>query len=392
MTTGASNVDADIPFAGLSVDSTWADTDLGLTEETVMCLSGRHPSVANVDPDQISTLQTEDMGSRHGRSESLTESDIVMPDIVAELQAPRLAESVGGGEGGHAEGVDIADLIDIDGLVDLGSPHRILGDDVGYLEPSGVERLRRRRSRYADIIIGRSEGGKRSKLVARHDYARMYFIGYHRDTQLFAHFAHGDEFGRRPDTPGGVVRVAEDKEFHIIIHDGGDETAGIEPVGVAGPIERALDDAAPIVADAGEKAVVDWREEEDGVARTRHCLDDCREGRHDTGSVDDTIGIDIVVAIILVPELDGVIERGRHLGVAKDRVGHPRGQSLLNFWGDGEVHVGDPHGDDIGVGVVNIPLIAAGATARERRVEVVGHRRDLMTQLPGALILSSMMT
>ena len=236
---------------------------------------GALSETADIYPHEVGAFERIDMEPGQMFGEHLTHHEVVVMNIVAELIEPLLPfPAVCCLKGKDTEGVDITYFVLIDGTVDTLAHFAVGCNDIGYLESGNVEGFARRHT-YC---------GMKCKFVAQRcercvgsifgiDEFAMYLVAENKDPVLHAYVAHAEEFVACPHPSYGVMRIAEDEEFHSGVAALPFEFFPVDRDGIVLQ-EFVLDDGASVVPDAGEETVIDGRLDEYLVARTGHCLDD----------------------------------------------------------------------------------------------------------------------
>ena len=129
---GAGDVDAHVAVG--AVHCAGVEPEVGSVEEFMFEGVGAFVEGSDVDPYEVGGFEECDGALWEVSGEEGCEGVVVLPDDVADLGEPFFAlEGVGCFEGFDAEGVDVADFVDVDGAVDEGACFGCWADDVGYL-------------------------------------------------------------------------------------------------------------------------------------------------------------------------------------------------------------------------------------------------------------------
>ena len=116
--------------------------------------------------------------------------------------------------GYHTERAHIADLVNIYGPVDP-LPHlRVRDDNIRYMQACNIESLARGNAGDGTALEFFGNRCERDILVTRIYKLAMYLVSYDRHTVPEADLPYPCQFLTGPDTPGWVVRVAQDHELH----------------------------------------------------------------------------------------------------------------------------------------------------------------------------------
>ena len=110
---------------------------------------------------------------------------------------------------------------------------------------------------------------------------------------------------------------------------------------------------------------------ERGFAGLAEGADGEGERGDEAAEVDDVIERDCGVPAVAQVGEDGVVEAVVGLGVAENAVVHAAVEGVEDAGSGQEIHIGHPEGIEFGAAVV---FDAAGAAARDGRVEVESHR------------------
>ena len=151
---GTGDVETEIALPGLAVPGTRTQRHLGIV--TKMCgkafanrflhslRSVEMTKRAAVEPHQVGAFQRGHGDAGQLPGEGLADKPLVLPEILTQGVQPALGLVVCRLQGRHAEDIDVAALVVVDGAVDAAHNVRIPGDDVRDLDAGDVERLCRR--------------------------------------------------------------------------------------------------------------------------------------------------------------------------------------------------------------------------------------------------------
>ena len=170
MASRAGDVDADVALAGRgAVHCARIHPNLGFAEQAVAELLDRHTQSRDVDPWQISAFKGADVEGGQMVGNETAQHQVVFPEIGVQLVDPLFALVIGCDERHWPEGVEVTQLVDIDGMVQSAAPFWLAANDVGRLQPSDVERFRGRVQHDAVAAAGLADSRKGLKTVAGHD-------------------------------------------------------------------------------------------------------------------------------------------------------------------------------------------------------------------------------
>ena len=289
--------------------------------------------------------------------------------ICAQCAEPLLSFGrIGGFEGLDTEGVDVADLVDIDCAVYVRACPGVRADDVGYLQPGGVESL------------GGGEADDRRGvhravwhiLSARGSELAVNLVAHHRDAVMAAYLCHPLQLEARPESPGGICRIAEQQHAGLGARAKLLETVEIHAVCELAPAALLADKwivepQASVVAYRREEAVIDRGLHDDPLARRYERLDYGRDGRDNPRGIDYVGGVNDISVAASEPRHQRIIILLVDERVAEYSVLHAAPQRLDDAGCGLEIHVGYPQGEGFGTGV---PLVRPGAAARWGGVEI----------------------
>ena len=326
---------------------------------------------AAVHPDQAGPFELGDREIGQMLPAEIPHAAIIGMQVADELIQPLGPLVVGGPGGKHAERIDVADLVVVDGAVDPRPASGIGRDDVCDLQPGDIERLAGGDAGHAVMQKILRKRGKRRVAVPRENQFAMDLVGYDHDVVAEADLADPEQFGARPDPADGVVGIAQQHQLHPRIGGLRLQVVVIDHIGIADRHQRRGHDFASVVADRREEAVVDRRLDEHLVSGNGQRLDDGRQGRHHPRQANHPVALD-PPAVAGKPPRDGLIIALRNMRIAEDAMLDPTAEGLRDRRRRPEIHVGHPHGQNPLRGRT-VPLAGVGSAARNRRVEIVLH-------------------
>ena len=249
---------------------------------------------------------------------------------------------VGGLQGDGPEGIDVANLENVDDTVDASACLGVGTDDVGNLQTCGIETLRRRVKRDTVVQVGLVDSSEGDELVPRHCQFTMNFIADNLHMVSLAYLTHLRQLLACPHSSRRVVRIAQQKYRCLLIGTLLLEVGPVYDIAVAFSLERALRYLAALVADGGEEAVVDRSQHEHLLTGQRQGFDGAADGRHDTRGVEYPVTVDDPLMATAEPRDDGVVIAVVYAGIAEDTVLYALGQCFLDGRCHLKVHVGHP--------------------------------------------------
>lgn len=343
-------------FAGGAVHGAGVEPQAGLVAEFFLEDGGGDAEGAAVHPHQIGALEPRQRECGEVFGAVFSHQGVVAVDVFEELLEPFGAVAVGLDGGDDAEGVDIADLVVVDGAVDAHAHVAVGADYVGNLQTRDVEGLARRHAGDGACREVGSDGREGGVAVGREDEFAVDFVRDDDDVVAHGYLAHAGEFFACPDAPGGVVGVAQQEKA-----DGGVGAVALEVGEVYAVVavlinEGTLVNPAAVVAYRREEAVIDGSLDQHLVAGTREGLDDGRERRDHAGGVDDCARVDGPAVARAEPVADSGVVFLADKGVAEDALVDTAAQGIGDAGSGPEVHVGNPHGQDVGV-IGRVPFV-----------------------------------
>ena len=166
------------------------------------------------------------------------------------------------------------------------------------------------------------------------------------------------------------MRVAEQHQFHGRVGGPAFQRVEIDRIAVVAVSQFALRGGAPAVVDGDEEVVVDGRQHQHPVSGAgqrpengRERRDHARHGKYPVRSGRPAVPPG-------KPGRDRPVVALRDRGVAVDAVLHPAAERLDDARGRAEIHVGDPHREDVGRRFL-VPLHRVGSPARDQLIEIV---------------------
>ena len=218
---------------------------------------------------------------------------VVTPEIFVEFVYPVLAVVIGRDKRLRTEAVQVAHLVDVDSTVYAPARRCIAADNISALQSGSIERFRRRVQDDSLLI----DGSHRNKSITRHDELAMNLVADDAHMMTKADITHALQFLTRPYTTRRIMRIAEQENRCLLVSATLFEILPIDfkatcyrlLVGIigcaTGQAQYALRHLATRIANAGEEAVVVWRQHHHLLARKRQCFQHTRNTRNDTSSI-----------------------------------------------------------------------------------------------------------
>ena len=128
-------IDSHTVFAVVAVECAGVNPNFGVLYHGVFGVVGVLDEVVEIHPHQVRAFQRRDGCGRKFLGEYVLGSQVVLVDIIVEIVEPLLAArvGVGGHQRNNAEGIDVADFVDVDCAVYLAASLGARADDVGDL-------------------------------------------------------------------------------------------------------------------------------------------------------------------------------------------------------------------------------------------------------------------
>ena len=222
------------------------------------------------------------------------------------------------------------------------------------------------------------------------DEVAVDFVGAEDKIVAHAEIGEAHEFLAAPDAGDRIVGIAEIKEFRAW-GDGAFEGVPINGPGSGLKFEGYVHGSARGIFRRGNERRVDGRERQDFVAGFGEGLSGDVEGDDETGEPDDPGAFDFPTVVALHGGHDGVDGGLYGPRVAEEAVVDALVKGGEDGGGALEIHIGDPHGQNIAAGVF-LPFLGVAVGARDGGIEVEGHaknrrrhhdRRGVATKIPG---------
>ena len=210
----------------------------------------------------------------------------------------------------------------------------------------------------------------------------MNLIAHHLHTILHTDVIHPREFGFRPDSSTGVMRVAEQEDCRLFIGTFSDEIVPIHLKSISYPPKSRLQHLTTIIADGRKEAVIIGRQDQHFLTRHRECLDGYRHRWHHTSGIENLLSTDGPLMATTEPVDHSHIVIILHDGIAEHPMLGSFADCLQNSRSRLKVHVSHPEGDHVGI-LTFIPLHAACTSALYQFIEIVLHFLVSITQLLG---------
>ena len=189
-----------------------------------------------------------------------------------------------------------------------------------------------------------------------------------------ADVVHAQQFFFRPNTSTWVVWVAEQEDGCLLVGALPFKVLPVNHIGWLvvndGCLKRTFQYFTPIIADAGEEAVVDGRRHQYSFSGHGQCFDDCRHCWYDSRGILDPFTLNLPVVTAVEPVDDAAVIALADDGIAEHTMFHSFLQCLCNLRQYLEVHVCHPQGNNV-LYVCLVPFHAVGSPANDGFVEVV---------------------
>ena len=198
----------------------------------------------------------------------------------------------------------------------------------------------------------------------------------------------GQLFGG-PDAPHRVLRGAQERHPGFRLGRQLLEALEVQAVGVRGgvlrpvlPAERTEEHPATVVADRPEEREIDRRVEDDPLPRLDKGANQQTQVGDDSLGGDDPVGVRTEPVAGRHPVAEGLPVARRPHAVAEDRMPGAPADRFDHDFRTRKVHVGDPHGDHVGIfggdecgtvadrALAVFPLHRSGARAGDEAVEI----------------------
>ena len=124
-----------------------------------------------------------------------------------------------------------------------------------------------------------SESEAKGVAESRHHQLAVDFVGHDQYVAAQADVADAAQLFGRPDPPRGVVRVAEQHQFHGRVGGPAFQRVEIDRIAVVAVSQFALRGGAPAVVDGDEEVVVDGRQHQHPVSGAGQRPENGRERR-----------------------------------------------------------------------------------------------------------------
>ena len=327
---------------------------------------------AAVEPHQVSTFQRGHRDAGQLAGEGLAHEPLVLPEIRAQGVQPALGLVVGRLQGRHAEDIDVAALVVVDGAVDAAHNVQIPGDDVRDLDTGDVERLCRRAAGAGipDQFIRQ----RRERHIAGPGTRQFAvdLVRNHENAVAEADLPYPQEFLAGPYPAHGIVGIAEQHRRRAAVRSQRLELLEVHleaPVPAQERIDRL---AAAVVSHRREECIVAGRLHDHAVPRTRKSLDRGGIGRNHARGRDHLLARNALPAMPAgEPRSDRIEIILRHQLIAENAVLDPPPERSKNGRRGLEIHIRHPQRQHIGS--ILVPLHRFGADPGRTTVEIVFH-------------------
>ena len=152
--------------------------------------------------------------------EKVAEAAIVLRYVGTQLAQPIVAAvRIGSLKSQNAEGIDVANLIDVYGTVNSFAYSGVAADDVGNLQAGYIKRLRGRTTRHGAVrkFVG-ERAERRVAVVAKRQFA-MNLVRNHPYAMLLAEHSHTLQLVTAPHSSTWIVRIAEQQQTGTLVRE-----------------------------------------------------------------------------------------------------------------------------------------------------------------------------
>ena len=339
-------------------------------------LLGADAVAGEVDPQQIGAVGIDDLRLRQVLGDEGLRVLHVPVDVLHELVDPVRAQVVAGDQRSLTHDVGLAVARLAVGLAILRAQLRIRDHDGRGLQAGDVEGLagRAEEGEVPAVLLVEAHAGEEA--MARKDEVAVDLVD-HQDRPVFiAELCDLLQLLLRPDAAHRVVRAAEDQRLDLLLLElllHRVKVDGVAPILIA---ELAVDELPPVLADRLAEGVVDRLHDHHGIAGGG-------EGPHaDMDRVDEAgaerdpfrvHGEAVARGIPVVERFKIIVQR---VGVAEDAVVDALVELGKDLVGQAEIHVRDPHGEQIVPPLAlhaEIVFQAVGAAPVDDLVKIVFH-------------------
>ena len=212
--------------------------------------------------------------------------------------------------------------------------------------------------------------------VPREDEVAVDFIHHQDGAVLQAEVRDLRDLFLRPHLADRVVRAAEDQRLDLFFFQLFLQVLKVDGIFAGVIVELAVYKPAPVVADRFAEGVVHRLHHHDGLARLGKGLDAHMDAVNQAGAQGDPVRVHRVAVAGGKPVVQRVKIVVQRVGVAEDAVVDPLVEFGKNFIRQFEVHIRDPHREQIVPSLAlhaEIVFEAIGSAAVDDFVEVILH-------------------
>lgn len=317
--------------------------------------------IADIEPCEVSGLHGAHADARHLVVDKVEQAVVVGAQDGEHLLAPWFAVSEGGFATGVAHAVDLGDHA-AGGVLEFGTQLQIGNDDIAAGEAGHIVGFAGCHEGQAVIVTPRVEA--QSGVMAHAGLPNQVAVDFIGNEDELVAPAESDQFGELGGIPcatDGIVGITEDEHASAL---GDGRLHGGKVEGVATVLDHKRDGLQLLFLPdgRGQERWVDGGVGHDGVHRGVVGARGGVESGDQTGHPDDPLALDSDAVCARHVVDDGIFDAGIGDGVAIDAGGDALLQRCGDFrWGR-EVHISDPHRQNIAA-VVFIPFEAAGVGA-----------------------------
>ena len=339
---GAGEVDAHEVVAGGAEGLAVVEGEAGFMDELFGELFVGEVQPAEVDPQQVGGLVL--VGAELGQvlgNEILAVLHVV-GEVVAQLVEPVGAVGVGGQCGDAAEDVAVDMHCVVHERLEACAEFGVGDDDLGGEHTGEVEGFARRHAGDGVLRDFVRQGGDGCVLMAAHHQVGVNFVADEQAVVLQTEFGYLPQLLRGPAAAHGVVGVADNHQFGMLLQLLF-QIVEVHLVVVVVDDERVENQFAPIFLHHFIKRRIDGGLDENFVVffgkNLHHEGETCNDARREA----DPLGGDVPLVALLHPCDDGLV-----VGIGMEEVAHhgvfeSLAEGIQHKVGGAEVHVGNPH-------------------------------------------------
>ena len=302
---------------------------------------------AKIQPGQVGALQRRQLQLGELGQQGVVQIVEVALDLLQHGLQPFLAAAESGLRGHVAKAVAAEHPQVFHVVVVLAAQAGIGDDDVGVLGAGQVECLGGGAEGDQVVVIVAHRGGGDMLGPVEQDIL-MDLVGEDEDLMLAADLQHLLELVFGPDPAHRIVGGGHDEQPHIVLHHLAFKVGEVDAVAAVVVDERAFDEAAFGVGHRVMEGVVDRGLQQHRVAGLGEDGDQPVQAADDAGAEADPFPLDLVAVVALLPA-DEVVEVGVRGAIIAERARiHVIVQGFTHAFRRFEIHVRDPHGQQVG--------------------------------------------